>query len=46
MATRRRIRTLSDQFGHFQDFLLVSFCDHVQVTATSDGIDIAYYEHG
>ena len=39
------MKALNDQFGHFEDFLIVSFGDHAQVTATSDGFDIAFYEH-
>lgn len=36
---------LGDQFAHFEDFLHDSFGDHAEVTATSEGFHVEFYDH-
>jgi hypothetical protein len=39
------LKTLNDQIKHFEDFLLVSFGDPAEVTATRDGFHVDFYDH-
>jgi hypothetical protein len=39
------VQALTREFEHFEDFLLEAFGDHAQVTATTEGFDVAFYEH-
>lgn len=39
------LKALADQVEHFEEFLLVSFGDHAEVTATTEGFNVDFYEH-
>jgi hypothetical protein len=39
------LNALGEQIEHFEDFLHESFGDHAQATATSEGSDVASYDH-
>ncbi len=44
-ALLNALEAAEEDLAHYEDFLLESFGDHAQITATTEGFDVASYEH-